>query len=60
METVAYFCAAELIANAAKYSHASAVEVTVDGQRGQCGWPMTGWAEPIPWPAAGCPASRNG
>jgi signal transduction histidine kinase len=30
IETIAYFCAAELMANAAKHSHASAVDVTVD------------------------------
>jgi signal transduction histidine kinase len=30
IETIAYFCAAELLANATKHSHASAIEVTVD------------------------------
>jgi signal transduction histidine kinase len=34
IETIAYFCAAELMANAAKHSHATAVEVTVDDQEG--------------------------
>jgi signal transduction histidine kinase len=34
IETIAYFCAAELIANAAKHSHASAVEVHASEEQG--------------------------
>ena len=34
IETIAYFCAAELLANAAKHSHASRVTVEADGRHG--------------------------
>jgi signal transduction histidine kinase len=34
IETIAYFCAAELLANAAKHSHASRVTVQADGRHG--------------------------
>jgi signal transduction histidine kinase len=34
IETIAYFCAAELLANAAKHSHASRVTVRADGRQG--------------------------
>jgi signal transduction histidine kinase len=34
IETIAYYCAAELLANAAKHSHATRVTVQADGRRG--------------------------
>jgi signal transduction histidine kinase len=34
IETIAYYCAAELLANAAKHSHASRVTVQADGRQG--------------------------
>jgi signal transduction histidine kinase len=34
IETIAYYCAAELLANAAKHSHASRVTVRADGRHG--------------------------
>jgi signal transduction histidine kinase len=34
IETIAYFCAAELLANAAKHSHAGRVTVQADGRHG--------------------------
>jgi signal transduction histidine kinase len=35
IETIAYFCAAELLANAAKHSQASRVTVRADGRHGR-------------------------
>ena len=35
IETIAYYCAAELLANAAKHSHAGQVTVQADGRRGR-------------------------
>jgi signal transduction histidine kinase len=34
IETIAYYCAAELLANAAKHSHAGRVTVQADGRHG--------------------------
>jgi signal transduction histidine kinase len=34
IETIAYFCAAELLANAAKHSRANKIEITLSGQGG--------------------------
>jgi signal transduction histidine kinase len=34
IETIAYFCAAELLANAAKHSRASKIDIALSGQRG--------------------------
>jgi signal transduction histidine kinase len=34
IETIAYFCATELLANATKHSHANTIKIEVTGQRG--------------------------
>ncbi|HET8787548.1 MAG TPA: ATP-binding protein, partial [Actinomycetes bacterium] len=50
IETIAYFCAAELLANAAKHSHAGRVTVQADGRHGtlvlQVGDDGVGGADP--------------
>ena len=62
IETIAYYCAAELLANAAKHSHAGQVTVQADGRRGSwsSGSATTASAAPTRPAAAAWPAWPSG